>query len=312
MVLIISIMSGFLTFCLITIFFSPFAVQQEIIQTRIRSIANMNEREYIDDEDLKKPITERIFKPFLHKLSLHAKKLIPTAKGTEIENPKTAVFKKKLRQAGIRISTVEYRMIQLLVTIGIISLLGMLSLFFTQNLKLAVYAVVFGIYMSYVFLRFHLAVRIRKRQDDIGRQLPEVLDMLSVSVEAGLGLEQAILHVIEKFKGPLVDELHVSYREMTMGKNRREALIGLGDRCEVDDVKSFVRAINQASHLGISIKNVLRSQSAFIRQSRRNRIEERAQKVSVKILLPMAVFIFPVIFIVLLGPAAIRIYDQLL
>jgi len=134
-----------------------------------------------------------------------------------------------------------------------------------------------------------------------------VWDMLRFRVEAGLGLEQAMIHVVNNFVGPLIDEIAVSNREMALGRNRRDALLILGDRCELEEMKTFVRAIVQAGEMGISIKNVLRSQSAYMRQSRRNKIEEKAMQISVKILIPMVLFIFPVIFIVLLGPAALSI-----
>ncbi|KGP75169.1 hypothetical protein JT05_12180, partial [Desulfosporosinus sp. Tol-M] len=110
--------------------------------------------------------------------------------------------------------------------------------------------------------------------------------------------------------GPLVDELSIAYREMTMGRTRREALLDLGERSGVEEVQSFARAVVQAGQMGISIKNVLQSQAEVIRQARRNKIEEKAMKISVKILIPMTLFIFPVIFIALLGPAAVNIYNQ--
>jgi tight adherence protein C len=285
----------------------PFGEQQETVQNRIMSISNMDQRDVLIDDDLKKPFNERLIKPLLLKIRQQTKKMIPDARDYEPGNPKAIAFRKKLRQAGMMISTTEYRLVQTIVTVGSAALFGLIAWLLTTTIRISGFAAVFGMYFSYVVLRFSLAARITKRRESMRQQLPEVLDMLSVSVEAGLGLEQAILHVIDHFRGPLVDELNITYREMTMGRSRRDALLGLGDRCEVDEVKSFVRAINQASQLGISIKNVLRSQSAFIRQSRRNKIEEKAQKVSVKILLPMAFFIFPVMFIVLLGPAAIKI-----
>ena len=96
-----------------------------------------------------------------------------------------------------------------------------------------------------------------------------------------------------------------------MGRTRRDALLLLADRCDVEDVRSFASALTQAGQLGISIKNVLRSQSVAIRQSRKNKVQERAAKVSTKILFPMLFFIFPVLFIVLLGPAAIKIMGLL-
>ncbi|MEL7655752.1 MAG: type II secretion system F family protein [Bacillota bacterium] len=312
MIVIISCTIGVLIFSIVMLILFPLGVHQEEINTRIQSISNMDQKELVIDEELKKPISERFLRPISNAAVNQLKKLIPASNGLDSENPKRTELKKKLRQAGFLINVTEYRMIQLLVSIGIVILIIIITLFFTNDLKMVLMAGAFGFYTSYVFLRLHLAVRTTKRRENIRQQLPEVLDMLSVSVEAGLGLEQAILHVIDHFKGHLVDELNISYREMTMGRSRRDALLGLGERCEVDDVKSFVRAINQASQLGISIKNVLRSQSAFIRQSRKNKIEEKAQKVSVKILLPLAFFIFPVMFIILLGPAAVSIYQQLM
>jgi tight adherence protein C len=139
------------------------------------------------------------------------------------------------------------------------------------------------------------------------QQLPEVLDLLSVSVEAGLGFEQAVHHITMNMEGPLIDELTVTYREMAMGRARRDALTLLGQRCELEEMKTFVGALVQASQLGISIKNVLRSQSAAMRQSRKAKVQEKAMKVSVKMLFPMVMFIFPVIFIILLGPAVVNV-----
>ena len=142
-------------------------------------------------------------------------------------------------------------------------------------------------------------------------QLPEVLDMISVSVEAGLGLEQAMIEVVKNFDGPLIDEIAITNREMAMGRTRADALLLLGERCGIEEMQNFTRAIVQATQMGIAVKNVLRSQSEYMRQTRKNKVEEKAMQVSVKILLPMAGFILPVIFIVLLGPAAVKIMDTL-
>jgi tight adherence protein C len=137
-----------------------------------------------------------------------------------------------------------------------------------------------------------------------------VLDLLSLNVEAGLGFEQALLHVIEHFDGFLIDELMITHREITMGRTRREALTLFAERCGLNEVKSFVGAVIQAGQMGIPLKNVLRTQAAAMRTSRKNKIEEKAMKISVKILLPMVLFIFPVLFIVLLGPAVVKIINQ--
>jgi tight adherence protein C len=142
------------------------------------------------------------------------------------------------------------------------------------------------------------------------QQLPDVLDLLSINVEAGLGFEQALLQVIGHFEGPIIDELTITYREMTMGRPRREALVLLGERCGLNEVKTFVGAMVQAEQLGISIKNVLRTQAASMRDNRRSKVQEKAMKISVKIMLPMVGLIFPVLFIVLMGPAVVKIMEM--
>ena len=168
-----------------------------------------------------------------------------------------------------------------------------------------------GVYAGYAILRMNLTMNISKRREAMEEQMPDVLDLLSVNVEAGLGFEQALSHVIGHFEGPLIDELTITYREITMGRTRRDALALFAERSELDEIKTFVGAIVQVEQLGISIKNVLRTQAAAMRANRRSKVEERAQKVQVKMLLPMVGLIFPVLLIVLLGPAVVQMMHLL-
>lgn len=147
----------------------------------------------------------------------------------------------------------------------------------------------------------------RRRAEKIVKSLPDVLDLLSVSVEAGLGFDAALQKVVDKSQGPLADEFGTALNEIRMGKPRREALRDIADRVKLDDVSTFVGAVVQADTLGVSIANVLTVQADQVRQKRRQRAEEKAQKAPVKILIPMLFFIFPAIFIVLLGPALLEI-----
>ncbi|MDD3874711.1 MAG: type II secretion system F family protein [Methanosarcina sp.] len=310
MIELISLAFGLLVFSGVYIILYRIGMEKDEIAKRIQGISKIENRDFVPDEEMNKPISQRLIKPLLVSMGEGIRKRLPQGEGTIGESEKSEKLKKKLRQAGIRMRVSEYKAVQLLVIIGSAMLLAVLSFLFTFRMQGIPFAALIGAYGVYVVMRFDLARKIAKRSESMQIQLPEVLDMLSVSVEAGLGLEQAILHVNNHFNGPLIDELSVTYREMTMGRSRRDALLSLGERCQIEDVNSFVRAIVQAGELGISIKNVLRSQSAFIRQSRRNKVEEKAMQVSVKILLPMAFFIFPVIFIVLMGPAAVTIYTQ--
>jgi tight adherence protein C len=136
------------------------------------------------------------------------------------------------------------------------------------------------------------------------------LDLLTVSVEAGLGFDQALLKIVEKTKGPLTEECIRVLHEIRIGKARRDALREMGKRTGVEDLQTFVAAIIQADQLGVSIGNVLRIQSRQLRQKRRQKAEEKAQKAPVKMLIPMILFIFPSLFILLLGPGVLQLIDN--
>lgn len=161
-----------------------------------------------------------------------------------------------------------------------------------------------------VIPRFLLKKAITQRHKSIDRALPNALDLLTVSVEAGLGFDGAMLKMVEKTTGPLTQEFRRMLQEMRIGKARREALRELSERCGTEDVQTFTAAIIQADQLGVSIGRVLRIQSQQMRMKRRQQAEERAMKAPVKMLIPMVIFIFPTIFIVLLGPGVLEMLDQ--
>ena len=145
--------------------------------------------------------------------------------------------------------------------------------------------------------------RARKRQEEIGRELPDALDLLAVSVEAGLGFDGAIAKLTEYMQGPLVDELSLALGEMRVGESRTEALKKFAGRVDTPEVSSFVRAIVQADQLGISLGKILRVQATDSRLKRQAAAEEKAMKAPIKMLFPTVIFIFPAMFIVILGPA---------
>lgn len=153
----------------------------------------------------------------------------------------------------------------------------------------------------------YLAACRRRRQEEIEKTLPDILDLLTVSVEAGLGFDGAILKVTEKSRGVLAEEFRRLIKENRMGKNRRDSLRDLAVRLGNEKVDSFTRSIIQAEQLGIGFVNVLRLQAEQVRRQRKQRIEEAAMKAPVKMLIPLVIFIFPTIFIVLLGPAVLKI-----
>lgn len=145
-----------------------------------------------------------------------------------------------------------------------------------------------------------------RRQDDLRRGLADALDMLTVCVEAGQGFDGALAQVARSTSGPVAGEFARVMSEIQIGRPRGEAFQGLGDRTSIPEIRNFVSALVQADRLGLPIANVLREQSKEMRIARRQAAEEKAQKVPVKILFPLIFCIFPAIFVVILGPAVVR------
>ena len=165
----------------------------------------------------------------------------------------------------------------------------------------------FGVAAPIVWLRG----RIARRQLGISRALPDTFDLVVVSVEAGLGLEAALARVVEDMAGPLSDEIRRALSDMNLGTGRRRALQAMAQRVRVPAVRALVAAILQADQTGMGIGPVLRAQSGHLRTQRRQHAEERAMKAPLKMLFPLVFFIFPSLFVVMLGPAMISLMATL-
>lgn len=148
----------------------------------------------------------------------------------------------------------------------------------------------------------------QERQKQINRELADTLDQLSIAVDAGLGFDAAVSHVSNNTKGPLAEELVRTLQDMQLGLSRRESYQALVKRTNVTDLGGFVRAVIQADMYGIPISTVLRTQAEEMRTKRRQRIEEQAMKIPVKVTFPLTVFILPVLFIVVLGPLVMSLF----
>jgi tight adherence protein C len=157
-----------------------------------------------------------------------------------------------------------------------------------------------------------LDLKARTRQELIRRALPDTMDLLTISVEAGLGFDAALAQVVRSTDGPLAQEIARMLQEMQVGVARADALRNVADRNDVDELKGFVLAMVQAEQFGVSIAKVLRSQAGQLRTKRRQRAEERAMKIPVKILFPLIFCILPAMFVVLLGPGIIKVASQFL
>ena len=158
---------------------------------------------------------------------------------------------------------------------------------------------------------FWLRTVVGSRQRLIIKSLPDSMDLITTCVEAGLGLDAALAKVSDQMKGPLAMEISQTLREVSVGRLRREALSDLGERTGVPELISFVNAIIQAEQLGVSIAQVLKVQSDQMRTHRRQRAEQMAHEAPIKMMFPLVMCIFPAFMLVILGPAVIRIADQL-
>jgi tight adherence protein C len=226
-------------------------------------------------------------------------------------------------EVGVRLVYAGYRTPQalpLFMGARVVIPLGMAAAAFAGALALgaggrAWMAAVFAGVLGYLAPSFWLDNRVKKRQKEIQRALPDALDLLVVCVEAGLGLSQAILRVadeIEHVSARMSEELGLVNLEVRAGTPRDEALRNLGARTGVDDVRSLATMLIQTDRFGTSVAQALRIHADDLRMKRKQRAEEAAAKTAIKMLFPLVMFIFPSLFIVILGPAAIQILRTLI
>jgi tight adherence protein C len=223
-------------------------------------------------------------------------------------NPRTSIdnVSAKLMSAGMRNTSPS----AFLAAKAFFGLLGLVfgivvasSVSGAQGLLIIVVLTAIGFFSpSYVIF-----LRARRRQDSVSADLPDALDLLAVSVEAGLGFDGAIAKLTEHMEGDLIDEFEFALGEMRVGEGRAEALKKMAERVPAHEMASFVRAIIQADQLGISLGRLLRVQATDARLKRQAAAEEKAMKAPIKMLFPMVLFIFPAMFIVILGPAFLNL-----
>ncbi len=258
------------------------------------------------DEERSKPFVDRVIRPFLANLAgQRDPKQMKKSQQTEL--------RKLLAQAGFPggLTVAEFgviinlaRIILPLVALALAVLLGMRA---DQMVLAGAVGGVAGMIGPKVFLQRKVAARLHKIQ----RQLPDVLDLLTVAVEAGLGFDAACDKVVEKMKGPIPDEFSLMLRQVRMGQARRDAMKDMAERVDHPDMSAFMSALIQADQLGVSIGQVLRVQSDTLREKRRQRAEEEANKAPVKMMIPLVFFIFPNVGIVIGAPAAFQIIEQM-
>ncbi len=298
-----SMMAALTVFSLFMYSWSAFRKEKIDVDKRLGVMADSMKTEDVNilDSELQLPFTDRVIKPFLNNSTEMINKMMP-ASILESTAP-------KLMKAGYPggLTAGEYIILKLL-GVAVMFLIAFTFLV-TGNYPAFFLIVLTGGGLVWLLPDIFLKNMATQRAQQIESSMPDILDLLTVSVEAGYGWEGALQKVVEKRKGPLAGEMRRVLQEVKMGKPRRDAMRGMADRLKVDALTTFVTAIIQADQLGLSMGHVLRNQADFIRHKRRQAIEEQAMKAPIKMLFPLVLFIFPVIFIVLLGPAVIQIME---
>jgi len=281
------------------------------LQTRLAEYSTRERPLTLEEIELSQPFAERVILPTLRRLGQFAARFTPQASLESIQhdldlagNPRG--FDPTIFWAARIGATLGLG--------GLILLLTLISqapqLAFSANparaLGMAAGAALLGFYMPVMLLKS----KIKRRQEAIIKSMPDALDLLTVCVEAGQGFDQAMQLVSQKWENELSLAFERVIQEVRLGKLRRDALRDMAERMDIADMTSFVAALIQADQLGVSMAKVLRIQSDQMRMKRRQRAEKKAHEAPIKMLIPMVFLIFPSIYIVLLGPAALTLINS--
>jgi len=273
------------------------------VQARLTQLGTMQAKN-LEELELQLPFMERTMRPLAARMSGGVARITSTSFSERTE--------KRLALAGnpgeLRVADwLGIKAIAALVFAGLFFLLFVIVGVMSLPLLIRFLMVAVGLMLGYTVPEFWLGGRIRRRQKAILLMIPDSLDLLTISVRAGLGFDAALAKVVEKLKGPLSEEFRRAMAEVRVGRARRDALRDIIPRTEVGPLTNFIGAIIQAEQLGVSISKVLQVQSEQLRIERRQRAEAMAAKAPIKMLFPLVGCIFPSLFIVILGPAIILI-----
>ena len=273
------------------------------VQARLTQLGTMQAKN-LEELELQQPFIERTLRPLVLRLSGSMTRVTSssfsdrTGKRLALAgNPGDMRVADWLGIKAIGAAVGAILFLFLFVIVGVLKL----------PLPIAIGMSLIGALFGYTAPEFWLGRRVKKRQKAILLMIPDALDLLTISVRAGLGFDAALAKVVEKLQGPLSDEFRRALAEVRVGKARRDALRDIVARTEVVPLTNFIGAIIQAEQLGVSISKVLQVQSEQLRIERRQRAEEQAAKAPIKMLFPLVGCIFPSLFIVILGPAMILI-----
>lgn len=246
--------------------------------------------------------TARVIQPLVQGINRRANRLLPSTMSERIE---TALI-----QGGTKLKPGQLIVIVAVLMGALPPLAAIYMAAMGQSTMMVFGSFFFVMFLGFYVPRILVLNWIKRRQKEIWRSLPDAFDLITASVEAGLGIDAAFTRVIEKVHGPFAEELTRTMSEIQMGRSRRDSFLDMAERTGVDELRQLVNAIVQAEAMGISIGGVIRVQTGVIRTKRRQKAEEQAFKAPIKMVFPLVFFIFPAIMTVIGGPAIISIKDN--
>jgi tight adherence protein C len=275
------------------------------VRARLSHLGTLEGVTSLEEIELQQPVMDRTLRPLMRRLSGVGSRLTSRDRIGRTEH--------RLASAGYPFSlrTIDFMGLKVVVALATAVLTFLIFGLAVGGASQGIVLAAGGLVLGFLIPDFWLSRRIRGRQKAILMTIPDVLDLLTISVKAGLGFDAALGKVIEKTEGPLTDEFRRAMAEVRIGKTRRDALKELVARTNVPALTNFIGAIIQAEQLGVAISNVLEIQSEQLRVERRQRAEEQAAKAPIKMLFPLVGCIFPSMFIVILGPAMILIAQNM-
>ena len=268
------------------------------VEKRLEYIANMDTIQ-VDNED--ESFGKRVVIPFFNEVGKRVMRFTP-----ENANKRRRAL---LERAGYLKTTTYERWVAKKIVMSFVMTfsVALLMILLALETRLVIFAAVTVYLFIQVIYRFSIRKAIDTRGDNMVRELPYALDLITVSVEAGLSLDGAIGRIVSNIEGVLSDEFSKTLKEMRMGIEKKKALKNMSDRCDVNEISTLMSALIQADELGVSLGKVLRIEGAQLREKRKQAAREKAMKAPIKMLFPLVIFIFPAIFVVILGPALIQI-----
>jgi tight adherence protein C len=252
----------------------------------------------LEEVELQKPFSERLLRPMIERIGALLSRSTPQESRKKLMN--------ELELAGRpgNLTPEDFGAIRI-VAAAVTAAIGLLIGLLLQNVLYAVIALAVGAALGFYFPTLWLNQKVQARRKEIQKGLPDAMDLLVIAVDAGLGFDAALARVTDKYKNALSDEFSKVLREVSLGRPRLEAMDEMGRSSGVDDLHNFIQAIIQSEQFGTGIGKILRIQADEMRRKRRQRAQELGAQATLKMMLPMVGCIFPTLWIILLGPAAL-------